>query len=220
MTAKETGAGRYTALLGLLAVVLVLVAILGLGGNTPDTSDGPLKIAHFYRAHSSQQEVAALMLALGGVALLLFGAGLRERLSGAATRSAWLPVVTTGLAVTAAGMMISAGVHFALADDADNLTATSLATMNSLDGAGFFAIFGGLAVLLGAIAVCAWGPRSLPRAFTVTAIVFAIVCVTPVAFIGGFISLLWIGALSIYLLARPAAPADEAAALEEVAAVR
>ena len=102
MNTEETGAARYVALLGTLAAAFLIAGLLVFGSNTPDTGDGGAKILRFYTNHSSQQEVAAYMVALAGVALLLFGAALRQRLTSVqGPASAWLSVVTAGTTVAA-----------------------------------------------------------------------------------------------------------------------
>jgi hypothetical protein len=215
----QTGAGRLAPLLGTLTAVLMLVGTFALGGNTPDTEDGAGKVLRYYTEHSSQQELAAYLVALAGVALLLFGAPLRERLNAAGgTRSAWLPVVTAALAVTSAGMLITAGTHFALGQETKHLSAQGAATLNSIDGAGFFAVFGGLAVLLTATTLVTWRTRGLPRAFLVLAPAIALITISPIGYIGGLLAILWIGALGVYLAVRPVPSREPAATAPAYAA--
>jgi hypothetical protein len=189
-------------LLGVVTAVLTLLGFMVFGSNTPDTKDGGARIVHFYVQHSTQQQVAAYVIALAGVALLLFGASLRQRLTAAG--SPWASVATSGLAVAAAGMMVAGGIHFALANETKHLTAAGAAALNSVDGSALFAVFGGLAVTEAAAAFACWPARTLPRAFLVVGLVFAVISISPVGFIGGLLSLLWIGAVGIYLALRPA----------------
>lgn len=202
-TAPETGAGRLTPLLGLLTTVLMVAGVFAIGGNTPDTEDGAAKVLRFYTQHSTQQEVAAYMLALAGVALLLFGAPLRQRLSAGESRSAWLPVTSAAVAVTSAGMLLAAGTHFGLAQEAKHLSGPGALALNTMDGAGFFALFGGIAVLQAAVVAAGWRERLLPRAFLILGGVFAVISISPIGYIGGLLSLLWVGALGVYLVVRP-----------------
>lgn len=214
MDTEETGAARAVALLGTLAAVFLLIAFMGLGGDTPDTEDGAAKILRFYSDHSTQQEVAAYLVALAGVGLLFFGASLRQRLTATSqARSVWVSVASAGTTVAAAGMMVAGGMHFSLASETKHLTAPGAAALNSLDGAALFAVFGGLSVALAATVFATWHARLLPRGFLVPALLFAVISITPVGFIGGLLAILWIGALGIYLALRPVvSPAGSAAA--------
>jgi hypothetical protein len=203
-TTRETGAGRWTPLLGTLTTVMMLVAIFGIGGSTPDTEDGAAKILHYYTQHSTQQEIAAYLLGLSGITLLLFGAPLRQRLTAGGSRSSWLTVASAGLAVTSAGMLLAAGTHFSLAQEAKHVGGQGALALNTMDGAGFFALFGGIAGLQAAVVAASWRGRLLPRAFLILGGLFAVISVSPVGYIGGLLSVLWVGALGIYMTVRPA----------------
>lgn len=197
----ETGAGRWTPLLGALSAVLLLVGMIGLGGSTPDSEDGPAKIAHFYIHHSHQQVAAAYMAGLAGVALLLFMPAMRQRLAATqdGSRSVWISLVTASFAVVGAGMLVAAGTHATLATDAKDLPPVAVAALNSADGAGFIAMFGGISALFVSIVAAGWKPRTLPRWLLVPAGLVAVVAVSPIFWVGGLLGMVWIGVAGVYM---------------------
>ena len=65
---------RWLPLSGVVFVVLMLVVIVGVSGETPGTSDTGAEIASFYSDESGRQGVTAFLLAATVPFLLLFAA--------------------------------------------------------------------------------------------------------------------------------------------------
>jgi ABC-type Fe3+ transport system permease subunit len=72
---RGTGGGLL-ALSGIAFVVLAIVGIIVLGGDTPDDEASAEKIASFYQAHQHRQFAAAFVLAASAPFPAIFGAAL------------------------------------------------------------------------------------------------------------------------------------------------
>lgn len=123
---------------GAAFVVLVLVAILGVGRDTPGTSASAEELASFYGDNALRQGIAAFVLALGAPLVVLFGVGLATALGSrdaGARMSAWGYVLLAGAILVAGADLVTAFAHFALANGADeNIAPTALQALNALDG--------------------------------------------------------------------------------------
>ena len=136
-TSTETrdGGGGLVALCGVVFVVLTVVGIVGLGGDSPDGDSSTEKIASFYQAHQHRQFAAAFLVAATTPLLAIFATGLALALwplqSG--TRRIWPILLIGGALLSAGSFILAAFVHFALADGADKLAAATLQGLNILD---------------------------------------------------------------------------------------
>src|SRR6185295_8561890 len=98
-------------------VVLVIVAFIVVGGETPDGDATARRVVSFYSDHEDKEIVAAVLLALSAVPLLFFASLLRGRLRETLPQGSVLPsFALAGGGLAAAGFTVAAGVHFALAD--------------------------------------------------------------------------------------------------------
>src|SRR3984893_8846775 len=124
---------RWLALCGVVAPVLIVLAFTAVGGSTPDDKASAAEVVSFYRDHKNASMFAALMVAIGAVLLVLFGARLREVLRGDGLGGGLLPLAAFGgVVLAAAGLLLMAVVHFALAQAADHRFATPAQTLNVL----------------------------------------------------------------------------------------
>jgi hypothetical protein len=129
-------------------VVLVATTVVGIGGSTPDPDASAAKVMSFYDAHQGGQIAAAFVLALAAPFLVAFGATLASSLWPKDARPVWELVVLAGSAVAAAAVLLTATVHFALADGADKLSANGLQVLNVIDGDTWVAFNAGLGVMM------------------------------------------------------------------------
>ncbi len=119
-TSTETrdAGGGLVALCGVAFVVLTVVGIVGLGGDTPGNDDPAAKIVSFYNAHQNRQFAAAFLVAAATPLLAIFAAGLALALwplqSG--HRRIWPILLIGGALLSAGSFILAAFVHFALAD--------------------------------------------------------------------------------------------------------
>jgi hypothetical protein len=136
-TSTETreGGGGLVALCGLVFVILTVVGIVVVGGDTPDNDTSAAKIASFYHAHQDRQMIAAFLVAAATPLLAIFAVGLALALwplqSG--HRRIWPILLIGGAIVSVGGFIVAAFIHFTLADAGDTLTPDSLNALNVLD---------------------------------------------------------------------------------------
>ena len=151
-TSTETrdAGGGLVALCGVAFVVLTVVGIVALGGDTPGNDDPAAKIASFYNAHQNREFAAAFLVAAATPLLAIFAAGLALALwplqSG--HRRIWPILLIGGALLSAGSFILGAFVHFALADGGDKLTAATLQGLNVLDADSWIAFNSSLGLLM------------------------------------------------------------------------
>jgi len=198
------------ALTGALFVVLVLVAFIPLGGDTPDGDASARKVVSFYSDNDTREIFAAVVLALSAVPLLYFTAILRDRLRDALPDRSVIPAFALGGGVVAAGGFVTAAtLHFALADYAGDIQPAAAQAINALDGDFFLPFTTGLAVLVLASSVGAIRAGILPKWLGWVGVVLFVVFFTPAGFIAFGLTGIWIIVVSILLYLR-GAPAPTA----------
>jgi hypothetical protein len=193
---------------GVAYVVLALVTVVGIGGSTPGSDASGEKLASFYADHALRQGIGSFVLALAGLFVVLFGVGL----AGARTDTAWRYVLLVGTGLVSAATILTAFVHFALANGGDEKVApAAMQALNSLDAntwVFFNTAFGVL--LLGAAGVLLTGVAS--RWLGWTALVLGVAMFIPfVDFFALLATLLWIAVAGIVLARSEAGPAYIAA---------
>jgi hypothetical protein len=196
-------------LTGVLFVVLVLIAFIPLGGNTPEGDDSAQKVVSFYSDHETKEIIASIVLGLGAVALLFFAATLKQRLEEAKPERGILPTVALGAGIVASGGFLAAAtVHLALADYASDIDATAAQALNAIDSDFFLPFAMGIAALV--LATSLWLVRNkslLPTWLGWVGILIFIVSFTPVGFIAFGLAGIWIIVVSILLYLREEAVA-------------
>ena len=191
------------ALTGALFVVLVLVAFIGLGGDTPEGDAPAREVISFYTDNDTQQILAAVVLGASAVALLFFSATLRDRFTAALPRPSTLPGVAFGAGVVAAGgFLAAAGIHFALADYAGDVQPAAAQALNALDSDFFLPFAVGIATLVLAASLLAIRTKLLPPWLGWVGVVLFVVSFTPVGFLAFGLSGIWIIVASVLLYLR------------------
>jgi len=182
---------RFSALAGVLAVVLWVVGVaiiggghVGLPGGVPEESADEV-LAHF-RANEDAAVSGGWLFMLGSVSFLWFVGILRGRLVGAegGTGSfasiALVGGVATGvfaLGIPTGGVVAALGV--------DQLGAQEAATLNALEAAFFIGAELSAVVLLAAAAVVALRTAMLPRWWAAASIVLAVwLVIAPIGWVG------------------------------------
>jgi len=205
----QVGAGgRLLSLSGIVAVALILLSFVVLGGDTPGSGDSAATINSFYDAHSGSSFAASFVLAAAAPFLVLFAVCLALAFwPEDGRRSAWPFVLIAGGATAALGFMLAALVHFALTDGADQdaVPGAALQALNTLDTGSWVAFNAGLGVLM----LGAAGTLLASRAYPVLAwiaVAAGVALFIPFAdFAGLIVSGLWIIATSIVLFRRQGA---------------
>lgn len=206
---------RLLPLSGIVFVVLAIAGPVAIGQSTPGSSDSPAKVLAFYHAHSTQQGIAAFVLATSVLFLVVFGATLAVRLwpFEAVRRPLWEFVLLIGTALSAASIALTAMVHFALSDGGDNLiSGQGMQALNLMDNNFWVAVNPSLGVMLvgaaGSILCADWAHRWLGW----TAAVLGVALFIPfVDFFALVLSFVWIIATSILLSREPGDVAAEPA---------
>jgi hypothetical protein len=150
---SETGrsaAARLLPLSGAAFVVVTVVAIVAIGGDTPDSDASAAKVSSFYRAHQDRQTLAGFVLAASIPLIVLFGVTLASAIWRArpARRPIWPAVLFGGSLLTAGAFILAAFVHVALADAADDVSAQVAQGLNVLDADTWVAFNSCLGVLM------------------------------------------------------------------------
>lgn len=111
---------RLLPLSGIVFVVLLLVAVIGIGGDTPDSNAPGAEVASFYDEQELRQGLGAFVLAASVPLLLFFAASLAgfRFPTELPSRRIWRRVLLGGSFIRGAVLMGLALVHFALADAA------------------------------------------------------------------------------------------------------
>jgi hypothetical protein len=199
------GVARFAPFAGVVFVVLAVVAVLGLGGDTPDIDSSPQDVAAFFSTHSGREEGAAFLLSLAIVFLVIFGACLHAALrppEGGSDR--WSIVAFGGALVAAAGFLGAAGVRLAIAEAADKqVPPAAVQALNALDNAAFLSFASGLGIMLLGAAGAMIGRTGMMRGLGWLALVIGIVVFTPLGELGFFASGIWIILASFALYFTP-----------------
>jgi hypothetical protein len=189
---------RIAPLSGLVFAVLVLTGFAAIGGATPETGDAATKVSAFYHDHYGRQIAAAVTVAVSAIFLFWFAVCLREALgSGRAGALAY-----AGLVVVAAGLLLQAAVHIALANAGHHGFVQAAQSLNVLETAIFVPSVGGLFVALTAAAAAALRGGVLPRWTGWLAALLAVASITPAGPLGAAAAFLWIAALGVILFQR------------------
>jgi hypothetical protein len=200
---SPSGVGRWVPLSGVAFVVLSLVAIIGLGGNTPDDGASAAHVAAYYNSHQGHEEAAAFVLAAAAPFMAFFGIYLATTFTGQFGRHL-LVVGTTAVSVV---WIIAAFVHFALADGANHLTPDVMQGLNMLDSDSWVGYNSGLGIFMLAAAITLLGGRVSYRRLGWVALPIGVVLFIPfVDFIGLLLAAVWILVTSVMLTRKAPSP--------------
>ena len=207
---------RLLPLSGIVFVVLALVAVVGFGGSTPGSDASGAEVRSFYDAHGVRQAIAAFVLAASVPFLLFFAARLVATVAPAeegTTASIWRFVLIGGSILAGAALLVTALVHFALADGADHaVSAAALQALNVMDADSWIAFNAGFGVMMlgaaGSLLARAAGHRWLGWA----SLVLGIALFIPFAdFFALLLTLVWIIVTSLMLFRERLRPTYAAA---------
>lgn len=191
---------KLLPLSGVGAVLLIVLAFV-LGGSTPEPEASAASVMSFYSTDEARQIAASFALATSVPFLVFFAVALAAALwpREASARPVWELVLAGGGVLAGGSILLAAAVHFALADGADHLSASSLQVLNVMDGDGWIAWNAGIGVMMlgaaGSLLTRAAGSRWLAW----TALVLGILLFVPIAdFFALLASGLWILVVSVY----------------------
>jgi hypothetical protein len=194
---------RLAPLTGAIFVIIVVIAFVPLGQDTPGTHASAAKVQKYYQDHQGREIAAALVLALGLPFLVFFSSVLYRvhRLAGSQGRLA--AAAFGGGLLAAAGFAVGAAIHFALADAADKITTLGTTqTLNVLDNDSFIPFAAGLGTMVFASGLAFLRYGGLPRWLGWAGVVIGIAIFTPAGFVAFGLSGIWIIVVSIMLYLR------------------
>jgi hypothetical protein len=195
---------RLFPLSGVAFVVLIVACIL-VGGETPASDAAAAEVASFYGDDVARQWASAFLLGASAPFAVLFGVVLASE-----THSRWADVIRAGAILVAGAVLLGASIHVAVVDGGDHgVSETALQALNVLDGNTWIAMTSGLGVLLLGSAGAMLSARS-HRVLGWSALVLGVALYFPFAdFIAMVVAALWIIVVSV-VIAR-AGETDETA---------
>ena len=200
---------RLMPLSGVVFVVLGLIAVVAVGGDSPDTDDPAAEVAAFYADHTGRQAAAAFLLAIAVPFVIFFAAGIAARTRDAAGDvPAWRYVLVGGAVLVAGTLLITSASVFGAADAADNdASAEAIQALHVLGADAWIAFNASFGImLLGAAGCILRGAPVVPRWLGWAALVLGILLFIPFAdFIALLVTLVWILVVSVVLFTRAGA---------------
>jgi hypothetical protein len=202
-TAEELGMDvrRLLPLSGVVFVVLAVVAVVGLGGDTPSNDASGTEVLSFYDAHSVRQAIAAFVFAVSVPFLVFFGISLATTAWPQDRRPVWQYVLIAGSGLAGAALLVAAWAHFALADAGDNtLSPDTLQALNVLDADSWVLFNTAFGVMLLGAAGCLIPRAGRHRWLAWAALVLGILLFIPFAdFFALILTLIWMIVVSVML---------------------
>jgi hypothetical protein len=204
---------RFAPLTGAIFVVLLVIGFIPLGGNTPGTDDSAAKITSFYSDHQTKEILAVIVVALAALFLALFAVAIRDYLRDTGGGEFWPTVALVGAAISAAGLFVAGGMHFALIDGANlshgrTLSPDAMVALNALDNDNFIAFSVPLGIMMfGAAGSVLKGGAALPKWMAWVAILLGVFFFTPVGFVSFGLTGIWIIIASVMMYRRSGAVA-------------
>jgi hypothetical protein len=204
---------RFAPLTGAIFVVLLIIGFIPLGGDTPGTDDSAAKILSFYDDHQTKEILAVIAVALAALFLALFAVAIRDYLRNTGGGEFWPTVALVGAAISAAGLFVAGGMHFALIDGANlshgrTLSPDAIVALNALDNDNFIAFSVPLGIMMfGAAGAVLKGGAGLPKWMAWVAILLGICFFTPVGFFAFGLTGIWIIIASVMMYRRSGAEA-------------
>ena len=207
------GIRRWLPLSGVVFVVLALVAVIGLGGDTPESNAPGSEVLSFYDDNQVRQAVGAFVFVASLPFLLLFAACIVSAVRSAGRQGVWEYLVIGGSVVTAAILAAISAVVFAKTDGATNdASPEALQALNLVDGNSWVAFNGGFGIMMLGAAGCLHALAGSYRWLAWIALVLGIALFIPFAdFVALLLTLIWIIVVSVMLF-RDARPRGSAAA--------
>jgi hypothetical protein len=200
---------RLAPLSAFLGTAFIVAAFILLG-ETPSTGDSAEKVLSFYKDNETQTYVSSALVSLGSIALVWFGSSLRAHITRREGEAGWLASLPFAATIMiAVGATIFAGIEASAADAADDLTGSTLQTLNALDNNMFFTLAAGTLLMYIALTVAIFRFRVFPKWLGWVTAIFAIASVTPAGFFVFLLSGIFFPLLGvlIYRELGPRAPA-------------
>jgi hypothetical protein len=195
---------RLVPLTGVAALVLLVVGAI-VGGEPPELEDTGDEVLAFYQDDEGAQIASSILVTYGALFLVFFASTIRSRLRREEEPGGVLSAAAFGGGLLIAlGIALFAGINFTLADAADDLDPAAAQALNALNLDLFFPVALGTAVFFWATGLGMVRAAGLPSWLGWTALVLAVVSLTPIGFFAFLAGGLWILAASVLFALRPA----------------
>jgi len=149
---QGSGAGKLPALSGVAAVLMVVVAFVAHGGDTPGTEDSGAAVNSFYDSHSGREFAGSFVLAAAAPFFVIFAVSLALALwpSEGSRRALWPYVLIAGGAVAGLAFTMTGMFQFVITDAADQsgFSEAGLQALNALTVDAWVAFNAGLGVMM------------------------------------------------------------------------
>jgi hypothetical protein len=193
---------RWLPLSGIAFVALVILAVVVLSGEHPESDASGADVLSFYDAHNIRQALAGFVLAASAPFIVFFAMSFADRLWPAGERRPlWERVLIGGSVVTAGATIAGGWVHFALADGGDQgISPEAMQALNVLDSNVWLPVNSGLGVMMLGAAGSLLASGRLPRWLGWTALALGIgLFILFVDFVALILTLIWIIVVSVML---------------------
>lgn len=178
---------------------LFIAASFLLGEGQDPKKKTPQEIVNYYNDHFTRETVAVIVIGFACVFILYFGGWLRRVLRDAEGPDGILSAIVFGGAVVfAAGASIAAGIHFALADLADDINPIAIQAINAIDNETFLFFPVGVGTVVLATGISAVRHGALPRWLAWVSVVLGVIFLSPFFWLVFFVGPLWFLAVSIW----------------------
>jgi hypothetical protein len=183
-----------------IAFVVLALTIVAIGEGTPGTSDSAAEIASFYDENAVRHFITSFAFAATVPFVIVFAVGLVHAIAARADASAlWGQVTIAGAILVGAVILMTAAIHFALVDAAneDEVTREAVVALNFVDGSSWVAFNAGFGVMmLGAAGLLL--SAGVMRWLGWIALVIGVAAFIPVAdFFALLATLIWIVVVSV-----------------------
>jgi hypothetical protein len=210
---RQSPIAQYSPLSGVIAVVLLVLAtaLVGLIGYRPSTEDVLASLA----GDRSSASMGTYLGALSMFFMVGFAGSLRASIRLFEDRGGPASAIALGGGIVAA-------LAIGLASVAASAMIDRAGTSAGIDAAGAVALYDlrsavlgealpiGFGIMAGATAVAAISTRMLPAWFGWLSVAVALVCLSPIGFVGLIAGVAWIVVVGIWLSIRTPAVADAA----------
>jgi hypothetical protein len=207
---SSAGIARWGALAGAAYVVLFVVGVILIYGNSPDSGSAPAKIIAFYSdgSHRTRMNIGWLVAGLGVFCFIWFLSALRQRVSRLEAGDGFLAgLVTIGgtvyAALSLAALAVEVGIR-TMSDDTYHHTVYPGLIHAADDAAWVLHASGGagLSAMIVAASLAALRAAAVPRWAAWLGIVVGVLSLGLIIFFPWFVAAIWVLVVSIGMFVR------------------
>ncbi len=201
----ERGTDRLVRFLPLAGAVYAVGSMAGnlTIGDFPDENTSTGKLTHFYATHHASVERGGLLLGYAAVFLALFGVALWSRMRRGTASPVIAASMLVGTAIAALAAIISADQYYNLGSVGAKANIDPAALQALHIGGAIGGVGGDSILFLLPIALAGIAARALPRWLAWSALVLAVLHLTPLGFLASLLFLVWALVAGIALTLRP-----------------